>query len=117
MKKWLLIGGLAMLIMGIVSVLGIGGYVVGIRNKSVELETQFAAQISANMSTYDKVWKIIQQKAGITSQYANDFKENFAAIMQGRYGNPDNRANSLMLWIQEKNPEFSIELYKDLSVT
>jgi hypothetical protein len=35
--------------------------------------------------------------------------------MEGRYGNPANRGQSLMLWIQEKNPEFSIDLYKDLS--
>jgi hypothetical protein len=115
MQKWFLIGGLGIFIMGIITVLGIGGYVVGVRNKAVELETQFSAQISANMSTYDKVWKILQQKAGITSQYADDFKQNFAAIMQGRYGNPDNRANSMMLWIQEKNPDFSIDLYKDLT--
>jgi hypothetical protein len=105
---------------GFLSLLGIGGgsilfYGVGIRNQAVELETQFSAQIEANKSTYDKMWKIIQQKAGISQQYASDFKSNFAAIMEGRYGNPANRGQSLMLWIQEKNPEFSIELYKDLS--
>lgn len=76
---------------GFLSLLGIGGgsilfYGVGVRNQAVELETQFSAQVEANKSTYDKMWKIIQQKAGISQQYASDFKSNFAAIMEGRYG-------------------------------
>ena len=90
-------------------------YTIGVRNEAVELETQFSAQVEANKSTYDKMWKIIQQKAGVSQQYASDFKANFSAIMTGRYGNPDNREKSLMLWIKEKNPEFSIDLYKDLN--
>lgn len=90
-------------------------YVVSVRNHSIELETQFDAQIKANMSTHDKMWKIISGKAQVSQQYAKDFRENFEAIMTGRYGNSDNRGNSLMIWIKEKNPEFSVDLYKDLN--
>lgn len=98
-----------------ISALMVGGYVIGVRNDAVELETAFSAQVSANKANYDAMWKIIQQKAGVTTQYSNDFKENFAAIMENRYGNPDSRTNSMMLWIQEKNPEFNMDLYKDLN--
>ena len=42
-------------------------YGIGVRNEAVELETQFDAQVKGNMSTYDKVWKIITQKANISS--------------------------------------------------
>ena len=93
----------------------VGGYVISVRNKAASLEVQFKAQVSANQSTYDKMWKSVIEKAGVTKQYANDFKENYAAIMENRYGNPDNRSNSMMLWIQEKNPDFSTKLYEDLS--
>lgn len=106
---------LGILIVLLVSAISISGYVIGVRNDAVELETTFSAQVEANKSTHDKMWKILQQKAGISAQYAEDFKSNFAAIMSNRYGNPDSRAPSMMLWIQEKNPEFSIDLYKDLS--
>lgn len=90
-------------------------YGIGVRNEAVELETQFDAQVKGNMSTYDKVWKIITQKANISQQYSDDFARNYTAIMTGRYGNPNNRSQSLMLWIQEKNPDFSTKLYEDLS--
>lgn len=106
---------IAIVIIGGISALSIGGYVISVRNDSVELETAFSAQVEANKSTHDKMWKILQQKAGISAQYSEDFGKNFAAIMSNRYGNPDTRTNSMMLWIQEKNPEFSIDLYKDLS--
>ena len=106
---------IAIVAIGGISALMIGGYVIGVRNDAVELETAFSAQVEANKSTHDKMWKILQQKAGISAQYADDFKANFAAIMSNRYGNPDSRSPSMMLWIQEKNPEFSIDLYKDLS--
>lgn len=95
----------------------VGGYVISVRNKAASLEVQFKAQVSANQSTYDKMWKSVIEKAGVTKQYANDFKENYAAIMENRYGNPDNRSNSMMLWIQEKNPDFDASLYKDISRT
>lgn len=114
-KMIAIIIAIAIVVVGGISALMIGGYVIGVRNDAVELETAFSAQVYANKSTHDKMWKILQQKAGISAQYAEDFGKNFAAIMSNRYGNPDTRTNSMMLWIQEKNPEFSIDLYKDLS--
>lgn len=110
-----LVIGLGLLGLILIAGISVSVYVVGVRNEATELETQFSAQVDANKSTYDKMWKIISQNAGIASEYSSSFKENFSAIMEGRYGNPDKRSNSLMLWIQEKNPEFSTKLYENLS--
>jgi len=115
MKKIALIITLCLVLVGGVFAVSVFGYVISIRNQATELETQFDAQIQANMSTHDKMWKIITGKAQVSQQYAKDFRDNFEAIMTGRYGNPDNRGSSLMLWITEKNPEFSVDLYKDLN--
>lgn len=114
--KWIVLIVVAALVgCGLVGVIGTASYVYGIREKAIDIETNFEAQVSVNKSMHDKMWKIISQKAQIKDSYAEDFGKNFSAIMEGRYGNPDNRSNSMMLWIQEKNPDFSIDLYKDLS--
>jgi len=103
----------------IVALLGLGGLVgiawMNTTNQAVQLESQFKAQIEANKSTYDKMWKILSQKAQITDKYSEDFRKSYESIMQGRYGNNQNFQGSLMQWIQERNPTLSPEMYRDLS--
>ena len=89
------------------------GLFVSYGNKEVALRTQFEAQQMANTVVYDKVWKVIQQKAGVSDQYADKFKEIYTDIMDARYGSGD---GTLMKWIQESNPQFDAGLYKDLSL-
>lgn len=102
---------------GWVLVLFVGLLLVGLfvsyGNKEVALRTQFEAQQKANTVIYDKVWKVIQQKAGVSDQYADKFKEIYTEIMDARYGSGD---GTLMKWIQESNPQFDAGLYKDLSL-
>ena len=50
-------------------------------NQEVDLSTQFSAQQKANTVIYDKVWKTLQQKAGVADQSADKFKEIYASIM------------------------------------
>jgi len=85
--------------------------VVGYGNQAVLLENQFTAQKQNNTVVYDKVWKVLQQKAGITSKYAADFKGVYTALMDGRYKGKNPAFN----WIKEQNPNFDAAMYKDLS--
>ncbi len=78
-------------------------------NKEVSLRNQSDAQIGKIEGVYDKMWKVIQQKAQVTSEYKDAFKEIYPELIAGRYS-----GESMMKWIQESNPEFDASLYKDL---
>lgn len=100
----------------IVSVLAIAGIIalVGISasNKEVQLRSQITAQKEVCEAFYDKLWKIISQKAQVADQYKSAFKEIYPQLIEGRYGNE--KGGTLMKWITESNPTFDISLYKDL---
>lgn len=105
------------LIIGI-SLLSIGGIFalmyVGANNKEVKLAEQITAQKQVCEAFYDKLWKIISQKAQVAEQYKNTFKEIYPQLISGRYAND---SGTLMKWIQESNPTFDVSLYKDLSAS
>lgn len=105
-----------LIVLGIVgAVLFLGGAVffknVSVDNQEIELRTEAEAQNKKCEAYFDKMWKILQQKAGVTSQYKDGFKEIYIGLMEGRYGKGD---GSLMKWVQEANPTFDASLYKDL---
>jgi hypothetical protein len=111
-SKWIVpsvIGGLIVIIVAVLSLSWIS-----YSNKDIDLRNQAKAQQQANQVIYDKVWKILQQKAGILDKYAGDFKEIFKGIMNERYQG-DAKGAPLFKWITESNPNFSVEMYKDLS--
>jgi hypothetical protein len=85
-------------------------------NQEVGLRNQAVAQGKANEIIYDEVWKILQQKAGILEKFAEDFKNIYATIMEDRYQGEKNGPGPTFKWIQEHNPNFTPEMYKDLSV-
>ena len=87
---------------------------VSYKNAEIELRNQATAQEETNKATFDKVWKTLKQKAGVTDKYAADFKSTFGGLMKDRYAG-DQKGNPMFKWIQERNPKFSVELYKDLS--
>jgi hypothetical protein len=79
-------------------------------NAEVRLRNQIAAQQDANTLVYDKVWKVIAQKAQVTDQAKDSFKEIYIPLMEGRY----KQGGQMMKWIQEQNPQFDQSIYKDL---
>lgn len=81
-------------------------------NKEIALRTESEAQRSKIEGVHDKMWKIIQQKAGVTQEYAESFDSIYTHIIGGRYDSGD---GTLMKWIKESNPQFDSSLYKDLS--
>jgi len=83
-------------------------------NKEVSLRNQATAQQDVNKVIYDKVWKVIAQKAQLPERAKNDFKEVYVDLMDARYASG---GGSLMKWIQEQNPSFDVQqgLYQDIA--
>lgn len=107
------------LIITLASLLAIGFFITFLyfstSNKEIKLRSKITAQKEVCESFYDKMWKIISQKAQVAEQYKNAFKEIYPALMEGRYGNE--KGGTLMKWITESNPNFDVSLYKDLMVS
>lgn len=86
-------------------------------NRDVDLRTTFEMQIKNRSALYDKMWKVISQKAQITKAYDSSFIRIVNAAMDPR----KDGANIMMKWVTESNPTLQAltvqELYKDLSRT
>ena len=80
-------------------------------NQEVSLRKDSEAQRSKIEGVYDKMWKILQEKASVTSEYKDAFASIYPKLIAGRYSQGD---GSLMKWIKESNPNFDTSLYKDL---
>lgn len=106
---------ITLIVIGAIFVLGamIGcGIYFGYNNDEIALRNEAEAQRSKVEGVHDKMWKIIQQKAGVTQEYAESFDSIYTHIISGRYDSGD---GTLMKWIKESNPQFDSSLYKDLS--
>lgn len=90
------------------------GTYLSVNNEEKQLRNLAEAQRGKIETQYDAMWKIIQQKAKVTDEYKDSFKEIFVGIIDGRYSQGD---GSLMKWIQESNPNFDSSMYKDLMAT
>jgi len=88
---------------------------VSASNNEIKLRSQITAQKQVCEAYYDKLWKVIAQKAQVAEQYKSAFQEIYPALIEGRYGNEN--GGTLMKWITENNPTFDISLYKDLMVS
>lgn len=106
--KTLIVGGLIFGFLGFT----IFSMWMSANNREISLRTQIEAQEKVCQTFYDKLWKILQQKAQVADQYKTAFKEIYPALIEGRYGNE--QGGTLMKWIQESNPSFDVSLYKDL---
>lgn len=89
---------------------------VSANNKEVRLRNRLTAQQKANEATFDQTWKVIQQQAGVTTEYKESFRSTFTDIMNARYSG-DKNASTLMKWVKEANPHFDSSLFKTLMNT
>jgi len=89
------------------------GTFISYKNDHVGLHNLAVAQQTANQVTFDKTWKVIEQQAGVASEYKDSFKEIFVAMTEARYKADSD--NLLMKWVQENNPNFDVQLFKQLS--
>lgn len=83
-------------------------------NKVVSLTERFSAQVDVSKTAHDEMWKVIKQEADVSDKYFQDFEKIFTSLIDGRYAKD---GNMLMKWIQEHNPTYSPELYKELMTT
>ena len=99
----------------IAAVVGIGVIIAYYTYDSsyITLNNQFEAQDKDNRLIYDEVWKVVQQQAGVSSEYATNFKDIYVQMMDARYAN----GGVAMKWIQEQNPTFSQDMYMKLMNT
>lgn len=107
MKKVIIIGVSILTFVIIVAIIGVSA-----SNKEIKLRSQITAQKQVCEAFYDKLWKVIAQKAQVADQYKDAFKEIYPQLIEGRYGNE--KGGTLMKWITESNPTFDVSLYKDL---
>ena len=94
-----------------IACLSVIGMYFSYNNQEIALRNQAEAQRGKIEGTYDKMWKILKQKAQVTDEYKDTFKEIYPQLIEGRYSQGD---GSLMKMIQESNPTFDTSLYKDL---
>ena len=99
------------MIIFIVGGLSILGMWMNYNNQENKTRNRAEAQRQNIENVFDGMWKIISQKAQVSSEYKNAFKEIYPELISGRYSQGD---GSLMKWIKESNPEFDVSLFKDL---
>lgn len=66
------------------------------------------AKQRANEPSFDTMWKILRDQAGVADEYKTAFKEIFPDIIKGRYANDK---TLLVKFITEANPHFDTRLY------
>lgn len=86
---------------------------VSYSNGEIRQRNLVDAQQETCKAFFDKMWKILSQKAQVSEQYKDAFREIYPALVAGRYSGE--RGGALMSWVQESNPNFDVSLYKDLS--
>lgn len=98
-------------IVGMMTIIILFSMNISIENKEIDLRATTEAQNKKCEAYFDKMWKILKQKAGVTDQYKEAFKDIYPKLIEGRYSQGD---GSLMKWVQESNPTFDASMYKDL---
>ena len=109
MKKIILITLLVILGCGAAT---FAGMYFSYNNKEIALRAKADAQVGKIEGVHDKMWKVIQQKAQVTTEYKDAFAEIYPEIISGRYSGDGD--GSLMKWVTESNPNFDTSLYTDL---
>ena len=100
-------------IVGLVVIVGFTIFMMSInyQNQHVTYKQQIKAQKGVCETYFDKMWKVINQKAQVSNEYKEAFKDIYPALIEGRYSNG---GGQLFQFIKEHNPQFDISLYKDL---
>lgn len=99
-----------LILLGLGAIVGVSMY-FSYNNTEIDLRKRAEAQRGKIEGVHDKMWKVIQQKAQVSTEYKDAFHEIYADIIGGRY-NGEN--DPLLKVIHEANPQFDNSLYKDL---
>ncbi len=110
MSKSLVISLVLLVVVGVCGIVGFSNY-VSYKNQALALQNQASAKQDGNTLVYDKLWKTLQQEAGVADKYSDAFKENYTSMMEVRYEGKD----PMLSFITESNPNFSPALYENLT--
>ena len=94
------------IIVVIFGIAGCGSY-VSYNNSEVALRNEVEANIQDLENVYDKMWKIISQKAQISQEYKSSFDEIYTHIMDSRYDKGDGGQDqaALHLFLPQTPPD------------
>lgn len=98
---------ITMICVGAVVIIMVACYFI-YNNKEIALRKESDAQRGKVKAVRDQMFKVIQEKANVSTQYREAFEEIFPKIMEGRYGRD---GGDVMKWIVEANPSFDTSLY------
>lgn len=113
MNKGTILGIIIIFVLGAI----IGVSYVSYHNSWTDKNNLYEEQLEVDKVIFDEVWKVIKQQAKVSDQYADKFRENYQAIMNGRYGDDGRQGGGFLNVIQESNPEFDASMYKKLMNT
>ncbi|MEO2202353.1 hypothetical protein ABGV42_01200 [Paenibacillus pabuli] len=108
--KFVGIGCLGLIVIAIIIAVVSFMVIWGQRNTAVGLDEQIKAQYVSNQSNYDNMWKKFKEIAQVTDMQADDFKEVYSGIIEGRYQD----TQLLFKSVQESNPSLGTEVYTKL---
>ncbi len=111
MKKVLLMSGAFLLLCALMTGCWAVNKNIDTDNSEIGLKTAIDAKKTDQEASFDKMFKVLQQKAQVADQYKESFKEIYPKLIEGRYSQGD---GTLMKWITESNPTFDVSLYKNL---
>ena len=107
--KWSIVGVISLFI--VISAFWAINKNIDTDNREIDLRTAITAKVSDQEATFDKMWKVLSQKAQVADQYKEAFAKIYPELIEGRYSKGD---GTLMKWITESNPTFDVSLYKDV---
>jgi len=109
---------LAVVGLGVLLVLGMGGCVLGTLNSEADLRVAVQAKSTANEATLDTMWKTIKQKAQISEKATAEIKDMnkvYEDLVAGRSG------GALFKMVTENHPDLGqaevASLYKEIMVS
>jgi hypothetical protein len=108
--KYFKIGCLGFIAIALLTVLITAILVWNQRGEAINLETKIEAQLKSNESNYDNMWKRFKEMTQVTEIQAEQFKDVYTGLIQGRYEDP----NLLFKMVQEQNPQLNGEVYTKL---
>ena len=114
MKKFVIFGGIAFVILFVISVISIAGACLNWYNIENRQRLLVTTTQQKNQVIFDNVWKTISQQVQVSDDYKNSFKEIYVGMADARFSKGD---GSLMKWVQESNPNFDMSLFKTLMHT
>jgi len=110
--KYYVIGSIVLIVLVAITYFAVR---ISYSNTEVRQRNLVMAQQETCKAFFDKMWKVLQQKAQVSNEYKNAFKEIYPGLIAGRYSNDKGGSQMLMKWVTEANPNFDISLYKELS--